>query len=465
MRTKLARQTERALVTALRSSLRGAVIDREHPGYDAARRVWNGLIDRHPAVMARCADTADVVETVRVAREHRPLVSVRGGGHQVAGSAVCDNGLVIDLSRMKDVRVDPVARTVRAQGGVTWGELDRATQTFALATTGGEVSTTGIAGFTLGGGMGILMRRHGLACDNLRSIEVVTADGEVLTASQTQYPDLFWAARGGGRGLGVVTSFEFDLHALGPEVAAAQVLYRYDDARRILRAFRDVAPRMPETVAPELALWTVLPDPSIPERLHGSKVVLVAGVYAGPAAEGDAVLTPLRQLATPLADLSGPVPYLTVQSALDDVFEGGRFYMKSHFMDELGDAAIDTLLRCDARRPTPETLTVIRTLGGAIARVGPDDTAYSHRSAVFNLSIDAAWFDPALDREAIGWSRDTWDGLRPFATGGVYLNFSGLGEEAASLRDAVQGRTRERLTRVRWAYDPEGLFEAAAGGP
>jgi FAD/FMN-containing dehydrogenase len=324
MRTKLARETERALVTALRSRLRGEVIDREHSSYDDARRVWNGLIDRHPAVIARCADTADVVETVRVAREQRPLVSIRGGGHQVAGSAVCDDGLVIDLSRMKVVRVDPAVRTVRAQGGVTWGELDRATQALALATTGGEVSTTGIAGFTLGGGMGLLMRRHGLACDNLRSIEVVTADGEILTASQTQYPDLFWAARGGGRGLGVVTSFEFDLHALGPEIAAAQVLYPYDDARRILRAFGDVAPRMPETVAPQLALWTVLPDPAVPAELYGSKVVLVAAVFAGPPAEGEAALAPLRQFGTPLADLSGPVPYLTVQSALDDVFEGGR---------------------------------------------------------------------------------------------------------------------------------------------
>jgi FAD/FMN-containing dehydrogenase len=461
--TQLSPAAEERLTAALRGALRGAVIDRGHPAYDPARRVWNGLIDRRPAVIARCSGTADVVAAVAIAREHQPRVSIRGGGHQVAGSAVCDDGLVIDLSAMRGVRVDPVAGSVWAQSGVTWGELDRETQLFGLATTGGEVSTTGIAGFTLGGGMGLLMRAFGLACDNLRSVEIVTADGMVRTASSTEHPDLLWAARGGGRGLGVVTGFELELHPIGPEVAVAQLLYPYDDAAQVARAWRDAAAAAPDTVAPELALWSVPPDPALPVDLHGAKVVLVAGMYAGPAAEAEAALAPLGALGAPLADLSGRVPYVAAQRALDDLFPtGGRYYMKSHFLDELTDEAIDALLACDAERPTPETLTVIRTLGGAISRVGADESAYAHRAARFNVSIDAAWSDPELDERAIGWARRTWDVLRPFATGGVYLNFAGLDDDVDDTRDATYGRSRRRLDDIRRTYDPDGLFDAAA---
>jgi FAD/FMN-containing dehydrogenase len=255
------RGVEDAIGGALRAALRGEVIDRSHADYDEARRVWNGLIDRHPAVIARCASTADVVEAVRVARRNRPVVSVRGGGHQVAGSAVCDDGLVIDLSTMKGVHVDPVARTARAQAGATWADVDRATQLFGLATPGGEVSETGIAGFTLGGGMGVLQRAYGLACDNLRSVEIVTADGAVRTASRDEHPDLFWALRGGGRGLGVVTSFEFTLHPVGPKVAKTLVFYPYEEAGRVLRGWRDLVPQLPDTVSPEFVLWSIPPDP------------------------------------------------------------------------------------------------------------------------------------------------------------------------------------------------------------
>ena len=274
---------ERAIAERLRSTMHGRVIDRGHPAYDEARSVWNGLIDRHPAVIAQCAGTADVVEAVNVAREYRPVVSIRGGGHQVAGSSVCDDGLVIDLSRMKGVHVDPEARTVRAQAGVTWGELDRETQLSGLATPGGEVSMTGISGLALAGGLGLLMRAYGLSCDSLRSVEIVTADGMVRTVSRHQEPDLFWAVRGGGRGLGVVTSFDFDLYRVGPDVARAQVLYRYEDAETVLRGFRDAVLTVPDSVSPEFALWSVPADPAIPAELHGSKVVIVAGVYAGPA--------------------------------------------------------------------------------------------------------------------------------------------------------------------------------------
>lgn len=456
-------ETERAMVNDLRAALRGEVIDRAHPAYDEARRVWNGLVDRRPAVMARCLDTSDVVQAIRIARQYRPTVSIRGGGHQVAGTAVCDNGLVLDLSRMKGISVDAERRTAIAQAGVLWGELDRATQAFGLATPGGEVSVTGIAGLTLGGGLGLIMRAHGLSCDNLRSLEIVTADGQVRVATREMHRDLWWAARGGGRGLGVVTSFEFDLHPLGPDVATTQVLYAYDDAERVLRGFRDLAPSMPDPVAPELVLWSVPPDPQIPEALHGEKIVFVLGVYAGPPQKGQAVLAPLATLATPVADLSGIAPYVAVQSSVDAVFpDHGRYYMKSHFTNALSDEGIRVLLDADSRRVTPESLIVVRTLGGAVDRVGPDDSAFAHRGARFNVSVDAAWVDPALDEAAIAWSRATWEALRPFSTGGVYLNFAGLEDEADAVRGAALGASVDRLDRIRRQYDPEGLFDAAA---
>jgi len=401
-------EAERVLVDALRGCLRGAVLGRDDPAYAAARRVWNGLADRYPAVIARCADVADVVEAVRVASEHRPVVSIRGGGHQVAGSAVCDDGLVIDLSAMRGVQVNPRARTVHVQAGATWGEVDRATQVHGLATPGGEVSVTGVAGLTLGGGLGVMMRAHGLSCDNLRSVEIVTADGIIRTASRSEHPDLLWAARGGGRGLGVVTSLEFDLHPLGPEVAGALVLYPYEDVAAVLRAWRNAVRAAPDTLEPEIGLWSIPPLPDVPEELHGTPVVIVAGVYIGAPAQAGPVLAPLRRLGTPLADMSGTSSYVESQSALDAMFpEGGRYYWKSHFVDELTDELIDALVEHDSHRPSPESVIYIRTLGGAIARVRDDETAYPHRSAGFNVSVDASWHDPALDDTAIGWARST----------------------------------------------------------
>lgn len=451
----------RALVDALRASLRGEVIDPGHRDYDGARRVWNGLIDRHPVAIARCVDVDDVVQAVRIARERRPTLSIRGGGHQVAGSAVCNDGLVIDLSAMNGVEVDPDARTARVGAGATWGGVDRATQEFGLATTGGEVSATGVAGLTLGGGLGAAMRTFGLSCDNLRSIDIVTADGELRTASSYEHADLFWAARGGGRGLGIVTSFEFHLHPLGPEVATALVLYPYDDAEAVLRAWRDYAMRAPDTVAPEIGLWSIPPLPDVPEDQHGAPVVIVAAVFIGAPEEAAAALDPLKELGTPLADMSGRVPYVDSQRALDEVFpDGGRYYWKSHFLDELTDEAISAMVEHDARRPSPESVIFIRTMGAAIARVGDDETAFAHRSASFNLSVDASWSDPALDDDAIGWARSTWDVLRAFSTGGVYINFAGLDNDTD--RHSVLGRNQERLDSIRNEYDPDGLFEAAA---
>jgi FAD/FMN-containing dehydrogenase len=456
---------KRAMVDALRAALRGEVIDRNDPAYEDARRVWNGLIDRRPAVIARCTDVPDVVEAVRIARRHRPVMSIRGGGHQVAGSAVCDDGLVIDLGAMRGVQVNPTARTAHVQAGATWGDVDRATQVHGLATPGGEVSVTGVAGLTLGGGLGVMMRTYGLSCDNLRSVEIVTADGMVRTASRDDHTDLFWAARGGGRGLGVVTSFEFDLHPLGPQVTSALVLYPYEDAAEVLRAWREVAREAPHTVEPEIALWSIPPLPGVPQELHGAPVVTVAGVYIGPPADAGPALAPLRQLGTPLADMSSTTSYVESQSALDELFpDGGRYYWKSHFFDELTDEVLETIVDHDARRPSPESLVIIRTLGGAIARVGSGETAYPHRSAGFNLSVDASWQDPELDDTAIGWARSTWTALAPFATGGLYLNFAGLGDDRG-LRAAALGPNEARLDKIRRIYDPDGLFDVAASLP
>jgi FAD/FMN-containing dehydrogenase len=439
--------------------LRGELIRPGDPDYESARRVWNGLIDRRPALIARCAGTADVVEAVGFARANDLMIAVRGGGHNVAGTAVCEGGLVIDLSRMKGIHVDPAARTARAQGGVILGELDRETQLFGLAAPLGEVSATGIAGLTLGGGMGLLARKYGLSCDNLRSVEIVTADGQVRTASATEHPDLFWAVRGAGRGLGVVTSFEFQLHPLGPEVMSATAMYPVEQADAVVRAWRDFTNRAPEEVMAELMFWSVLPDLGLPEELHGRPVVVVTAIYAGPSAEGERALQPLRELAEPLLDLSGPAPYVEVQSSFDGVAPDGlRYYWKSLFLDRLEDAALDAIVARGADRPTPSTAVILRHLGGAIRRVPEDATAYGNRSAEYNLSIDGIWSDPGDDARVIGWVRSAWDELRPHSTGGVYINFAGLSEESEAMSRAAAAGNFERLMEVKRRYDPTGLF-------
>ncbi|WP_432561462.1 FAD-binding oxidoreductase [Kineococcus sp. SYSU DK003] len=447
---------------ALRERMRGAVLGRDDPGFEPARQVWNGFVDRHPVVFARCEGVADVVAAVEVARRFRPPVSIRGGGHQVAGGALCDDGLVIDVGPMHGVHVNPAERTVRVEAGARWADVDRATQLFGLVVPGGEVSVTGVAGYTLGGGLGLLQRKFGLACDNLRSVEVVTADGLVRTASATENPDLFWAARGGGRGIGVVTSFEFDLHPLGPQVVLATVFYSYDQARDVLRAWRDYTASAPREVSPEYGLWSVPPAPAIPAELHGQKVVVVGGLYAGDPAEAGKVLGPLAGLGGPLIDATATAPYTAVQERLDPLFaDGERRYWKSHFLDALPDEAVEAVVALDADRPTPQCLTILRTLGGAIDDVAPADSAYPHRGALYNLSIDGNWTDPAMDARLVGWVRAGWDSMRPYSTGGVYVNFAGMDADAGA--EEVYGGASDRLAQVRQAYDPDGLFADAAG--
>ena len=441
------------------ANLRGELIGVDDPQYDQARKIWNGMIDKRPKYIARCSGTADVVAAVKAARETGLMVAVRGGGHNVAGNALNDDGLVIDLSRMRGITVDPHTRTARVQPGADWGDLDRETQLYGLATPGGMASQTGIAGFTLGGGMGFLRRKWGLACDNLIAAEVVTAEGRVLTASETENADLFWAIRGGGGNFGVVTSFEFQLHRLGPEIYAAMVVYPGDQTASVARAWRDVMADAPDEVTCDLAITGMPPLPPVPPEMHWAPVAIAFGVYAGPAEAGESVLQPLRQLGTPVADMSGPQPYVAIQSALDPSFPDGLlYYWKSFSGSRLSDEFADALSALCANRPTPQTLVGLRSLGGAMGRVPEEATAYANRSALFNLSIDATWQNPADNERIVDWVRQGWAEMRELTDASAYVNFAGLGEENDLLARSAYGRNFDRLRAIKRKYDPGNLF-------
>jgi FAD/FMN-containing dehydrogenase len=441
------------------AGLRGAVLRPGDYGYDDARAIWNALIDRRPALIVQCTGAADVVDSINFAREQNLILSIMGGGHNVAGNAVNDGGLVIDLSRMNAVHVDPATRTVRAQGGATWGDTDRETQLFGLAVPGGVVSTTGIAGLTLHGGVGHLRRKHGLSIDSLVSVDIVTADGQLRRASGTENEDLFWAVRGAGSNFGVVTSFEFKAHPVGPMVMVAAVFYPLEDARTILPAWRDFMAAAPEEVSSIALCWSVPPHEPFPPEHHGKDVLIVAAVYAGSPEDGEPVVQPLRELAQPLIDLSGPWPWLGLQSGFDDLFPKGELrYWKSRALGELSDAAIDEIADYAKRRPTPITDIVIWHHGGAMSRVGETDTAYAGRDAPFLVTGEVSWTDPAQTDEAIAWGREFWDAMGRHSTGGLYLNFPGLGEEKEELVRAGYGINYKRLAALKAKYDPTNLF-------
>jgi FAD/FMN-containing dehydrogenase len=448
-------------VNQLRENFRGEVLDSASPGYDQARQVWNGVIDRKPAIIAKCSNTADVVAAVNFAREHELLASIRGGGHNVAGNAVNDGGLVIDLSAMRDVTVDPDARTAHVQGGATWGDVDKETQQFGLAAPGGKVSTTGVAGFTLHGGMNWMMRKVGLALDNLRSVEIVLADGRVCTASESENADLFWAIRGAGSNFGVVTSFEFALHPIGPEVAVAAAFYDLEDAPAVLQAYLDFASTAPDEISSQAMFWGVPAHEMFPAELHKKPVLLLAGVYSGDYATGEQQLQPLREMATPLIDLSGPWPYLGLQSGFDPMFPaGGHYYFKSLYLNDCDEAAQDDMIRLAETRPSPESLIVLWHLGGALARVAEGDTAFGKRSAPYLYSLDTTWTDPQDNERCIDWSRKAWASMQRHGTGGLYLNFGGFGEEKDALARAAYGNNYDRLVELKSTYDPGNLFRA-----
>ena len=439
--------------------LRGAVLRPGDAGYDDARAIWNGLIDRRPALIVQCTGAADVVDAVNFAREQNLLLSIKAGGHNVAGNAVNDGGLVIDLSRMRGVHVGSATGIVRAEGGATWGECDRETQLFGLAVPGGVVSTTGIAGLTLHGGVGHLRRKHGLSIDNLLSVDIVTADGTLRRASATENEDLFWAVRGAGSNFGVVTSFEFQAHPVGPMVMVGAIFYPLADAATILPAWRDRMAEAPEELSSLAICWSVPPHEPFPPELHGTPVLVVAAAYSGSLEEGEPVVQPLRELGTPLVYMSGPWPWLGLQSGFDALFPKGELrYWKSRALAELGDDAIATILELAGRRPTPLTDLVVWHHGGAMSRVPESETAYGGRDAQFLVTAEVNWTDPAQTEEAIAWGREAWDAIEPYSTGGVYLNFPGFGEEKEALVRAGYGANYERLADLKARYDPENLF-------
>ncbi len=432
------------------SGLHGELIRPEDTGFEDARKVWNAMIDRRPAVIVRCRDSDDVARSIAFAKDHGLVLAVRGGGHNVSGNAVCDGGLVIDLSSMKEIQVDPERRTAAVQGGLTLRELDLKTQQFGLATTGGIVSNTGVAGYTLGGGFGYLMRKHGLACDNLLEAEVVTAAGRVLKASVHENPDLFWGIRGGGGNFGVVTSFTFQLH-LVEKILFGPVIHPLPRAREVFRFYRKFIEGAPDELQ---AYAGMLRSP------EGVPVVAVIAAYIGPIDEGETALRPLREFGPPLADQIQPTAYPEHRALFDAYYPSGlRNYWKSHIIAELTDEAIDTMVRHFERAPAPLPILALETLGGAVARVGRGETAFDHRDAPCSLIITDAWKDAAEDAIHKSWVREVWEAMRPFSSGGVYVNY--LEAEKDEGRDRVKaayGTKYERLLALKRKYDPENLF-------
>jgi FAD/FMN-containing dehydrogenase len=431
---------------AVGSTLGGTVIRRGDPTYDQARRVWNGMVDRSPAIIVRCSSTADVVSAVNHARDNGLVLAVRGGGHNAGGLALCDDGLVIDLSGMRAVTVDPDRRTARAQGGALWRDFDAATHPHGLATTGGLISTTGVGGLTLGGGLGWLMRQHGLACDNVTAVEIVTADGAVRRASATENTDLFWGIRGGGGNFGVVTSFEFRLHPVRT-LYGGMLVYPGPRAPEVLRRYRDVAMSAPDELTVFAALMTA-PD--------GMPITAVLTAYNGPVSAGEAALKPLRDLG-PVADQVTEMPYPALQSMLDEGFPSGlQVYWRSDFLESLPDDAIDALCERFNAITSPLSALLIEQFGGAVARVPAEETAFAQRDALFNLAVISRWTDPATAETHIGWARKSSESARPFASGGVYVNY--LGAEGADRVRAAYGAKYDRLVALKQKYDPTNLF-------
>ncbi|MER8887307.1 FAD-binding oxidoreductase [Mesorhizobium sp. M0816] len=434
-------------IARLRQAISGDLILADDPGYDQARRVWNGMVDKRPAAVFYCAESSDVVTAVNFARSQGFLVAVRGGGHNVAGSSVCDGGLVIDVSRMKRIEVDPIRRVARAEAGLNLGEFDAATQVHGLATTIGVNADTGIAGLTLGGGFGKLGRKHGLSCDNLVAVEIVTAGGRLLTANAAENADLFWGIRGGGGNFGIVTTFEYKLHPVGPLLIAGSMLYRYEEAREAMRFYRAFSSGAPDELSLDAALVTV---PS------GERFFSISACYIGPLDEGQQIIQPLREYGTPVERRIAPVPYLQIQSAGDSLFpRGRRYYWKAQFMREITDQAIDTMLAAYMAAPS-ESLLVLQQVGGAISRVPMDGTPYANRDALYDCFPISIWDNPSDDETHIRWARDLWDAMRPFSTGGVYAN--NLGEEGTDRVLAAYGENYSRLAALKNKYDPTNFF-------
>ncbi len=448
----------------LRGRFRGALLRPGEEGYDEARRVWNGAIDRRPALIARCAGADDVVEAVRFARDRDLLLSVRGGGHSIAGHGVCDGGLMIDLSLMKAIRVDPSARIARAAGGVVWSELDRATQGAGLATTGGIISHTGIGGLTLGGGLGHLMRKHGLTVDNLVSIDLVTAEAERVHADADTEPELLWGLRGGGGNFGIATAFEYRLHPVGPMAFGGPIFWPLEDAPRVLRFLRDFAPDAPDELGITISMMPAPPAPFLPPDRFGKPVLGLVLVWAGDPADGGKTLAPLRQTGEPIADVVRPQPYLFLQSMLDGGAPPGRhYYWKAHRLPTFTDEVIDVFMERVSSFSAPFPQINGWAVGGAVSRVEPGATAVGQRDVGFEISLIAGWPPPDPNGERhIAWVREGWESLRPHSAG-VYANF--ISDEGAAGVEAAYGDRLQRLTALKDRYDPTNLFRLNANIP
>jgi hypothetical protein len=446
----------------LGETFRGELVLPTSPGYDTARRIWNGAIDRHPACIARCAGVADVAAAVRFARDRGLEIAIRGGGHNVAGTAMCDDGVVIDLSAMRAVSVDPAGRTAWVQGGALWGDVDHETQAHGLATTGGIVGHTGVAGLTLGGGIGFLMRKHGLTVDNLLAAEVVTAEGSIVRASADEHPDLFWALRGGGGNFGVVTSFRFALHPVGPTVMAGPVFWAAEDTTDLLRFYRDFAAEAPDELGCVVRLGTIPPLPVIPEDLHWRPAAAVICCYAGTVEDGERSVRALRRFGKPLVDLLAPSPYASFQGGLDDtVPHGWHYYWKAANLAGLSDDTIAVVAEHAYAAGSPRSYAAMFHMGGAVARVPHDASAYASRDVAHNIIIDAVWLpDESGERAAdeTAWARRFLNALQPHRAAGVYVNFLDADDDSSRLRDAYGDRIYRRLAEVKAKYDPENAF-------
>ena len=451
---------EAAAIAAFKASLRGQLLTAHDEGYDEARQLWNGMHNKHPALIARCTGVADVMDAVNFARTNKLLVAVRGGGHNVAGSASCDGGIMIDLSLMKGIHIDRAAKTARVQGGATLGDMDRETQVFGLATPGGNISTTGVAGLTLGGGIGHLRRKYGLAIDNLQSVDLITAEGAFVTASEHENSELFWGIRGGGGNFGVVTSFEFRLHPVGPIVTLCAPWYPVENAQELLAKWSEFMSTAPEEFSSLALVWTVPAAPGIPEEHHGKRAIVLAGVHCGSLEEGERVIQPLRELGTPMIDMSGPLPYTAIQAAFDPFFPKGQrqYYFKSRYLKGLDTDTIAALLPHAINPPAPSVLIAIWHFGGAMQRVKSTETAFVGRENPFLFSVDAIWDDPAQTEEVITYARSFLAEMEPYSPGGLYVNFSGLGEEGEKLVKEAYGANYQRLVALKNKYDPTNLF-------
>jgi FAD/FMN-containing dehydrogenase len=445
------------VVGQMAAELRGEIMTPASPAYDETRAIWNAMIDRRPGLIIRCADSDDVARAVKFASENGLLVSVRGAGHNIAGNAVADDALMIDLSGMKSVEVDPANRRARVQPGATLGDVDAATQAHGLALPVGINSTTGIAGLTLGGGFGWLSRKYGLTIDSLVAADVVTSTGERVTASEDENPDLFWGLRGGGGNFGIVTSFEFRLYPVGPEVLSGLIVHPFADAGNVLREYREFVATAPEELSAFLVLRKAPPLPFLPEEVHGTEVLVIAALYAGDMSEGERAMKGLREIGKPIADAIAPHRFVDFQAAFDPLAApGSRNYWKSHNFAELSDGAIDVILSYGEKLPTPQCEIVVAHLGAATGRVPSDATAYAQRGAEFLINLHTRWDDPGQDDECVAWARELFDSFAAFASGGVYVNF--MPEDERERVAAAYGANYARLVELKNKYDPENFF-------